>query len=270
MTSTPGIARGGFARVTAIESLLSEGAADVHTSDLAERVAVRLFDRVDVSPDAIDFLVLCTETPDFALPTTACMVQARLGVPRDSGALDITHGAAGFAYGLGLAKALIESGQAERVLLVTADTRSKAADRFATASGTVEDAATATLVEKTVGEVEHIAGVSLGTDGHRRAAANAFDGRVTALVRQVLASAQRPASDVDLLLLHTASSPDVISPDFSREQVVVSADQIDRGSSAIPVALADAIARGNLPSGSRVVIAGVDDGPSSGGALLTW
>ncbi|MDR7185325.1 3-oxoacyl-[acyl-carrier-protein] synthase-3 [Microbacterium trichothecenolyticum] len=267
LTQTPGA----FARVTAIEALpLSGTDADANTSDLAAAVAARLLERADVPAATIDFLILCTETPDFALPTTACMVQTRLGIPRDVGALDIIHGAAGFAYGLGLAKALIESGQADRVLVVTADTRGTHGDRFEAASGPLADGATATLVEKSAGDAAYIAGVSLGTDGNDRSSISGSDQRASALVSQVLAAAGASAGDVDVFLLHALSSPEAIGPDIHSENVVLATDPIDTGSSAIPTALADAVARGRLSSGSRVVIAGLDDGVSWGGALLTW
>ena len=76
-------------------------------------------------PSDIDMLLLCTQTPDYFLPTTACMVQERLGISTEAGALDFNLGCSGFVYGLGIAKGLIETGQADTILLVTLDTYSK-------------------------------------------------------------------------------------------------------------------------------------------------
>ena len=68
---------------------------------------------------------LCTQSPDYFLPTTACLVQARLGIPTTAGALDFNLGSSGYIYGLGLSEGLISSGQASAVLLLTAETYSK-------------------------------------------------------------------------------------------------------------------------------------------------
>lgn len=101
-------------------------AAEGETSgDLAERAARALFDREQIDPSTIDYLLFCTQSPDHFLPTTACVLQTRLGLRTDVGALDFNLGCSGYVYGLGLAKALIETGQARSVLLLTGETYSK-------------------------------------------------------------------------------------------------------------------------------------------------
>jgi 3-oxoacyl-[acyl-carrier-protein] synthase III len=94
-------------------------------SDLAVRASEKLFSETGCSPKDIDYILLCTQSPDYFLPTTACIVQHRLGIPTHAGALDFNLGCSGFVYGLGLAQALVLSGQASRVLLITAETYSK-------------------------------------------------------------------------------------------------------------------------------------------------
>lgn len=100
-------------------------APDETALDLGERAAQRLFDTHGISPDSIDFVIFCSQAPDYILPTSACVLQQRLGLPRSVGALDINLGCSGFVYGLSLAAGLIASGSATSVLLVTADTYSK-------------------------------------------------------------------------------------------------------------------------------------------------
>jgi 3-oxoacyl-[acyl-carrier-protein] synthase III len=100
-------------------------APDECASDLAIVAATRLLDSGICSADDLDYLLFCTQCPDYFLPTTACLLQQRLGLPTNCGALDFNLGCSGYIYGLGLAKGLIETGQAQRVLLVTADTYSK-------------------------------------------------------------------------------------------------------------------------------------------------
>lgn len=83
--------------------------------------------RVLASRDSnqVDFVLLCTQSPDYFLPTSACLLQRRLGLKTGIGALDFNLGCSGFVYGLALAKGLVAAGVAENVLLVTAETYSK-------------------------------------------------------------------------------------------------------------------------------------------------
>ena len=93
--------------------------------DMAEKAALRLFDEHNIDRVTIDFIILCTQSPDYFLPTSACVLQDRLGLSEDCGAYDYNLGCSGYVYGLGMAKGLIESGQAKNVLLLTAETYTK-------------------------------------------------------------------------------------------------------------------------------------------------
>ena len=98
---------------------------DESTSDLAIKAAEKLFNDDDFDRSKIDFVLLCTQSPDYFLPTTACIIQDKLKLNNTCGALDFNLGCSGFVYGLGLAKGLIATGQAKNVLLITAETYSK-------------------------------------------------------------------------------------------------------------------------------------------------
>lgn len=100
-------------------------AGDETAGDLAYRAAKKLMKEKDIDCKSVDFILLCTQSPDYFLPTTACILQARLGVPTSAGALDFNLGCSGFVYGLALAKGLVEAGIARNVLLLTAETYSK-------------------------------------------------------------------------------------------------------------------------------------------------
>jgi len=118
------------------------------SSDLGIAAAGKLFATGLCSPQQIDYLLLCTQSPDYFLPTTACIIQDRLGLPRTCGAMDFNLGCSGYVYGLGLAKGLIETGQARNVLLITAETYSKFIHPRDKSVRTIfGDAAAATLVE---------------------------------------------------------------------------------------------------------------------------
>lgn len=115
-------------------------------SDLAFEAAEKLFD-AGINKNDIDFLILCTQSPDYYLPTTACILQDRLGLPTSCGAFDYNLGCSGYIYGLSLAKGLIETGQAKNIVLLTAETYSKYINpKDNTVAPLFGDAATATLV----------------------------------------------------------------------------------------------------------------------------
>lgn len=100
-------------------------APDETASDLAYHAAEKLFATHDIARADIDFLILCTQAPDYLLPSSACVLQQRLGLPTSCGALDINLGCSGYVYALAMAKGLVESGIRRKVLLLTADTYSK-------------------------------------------------------------------------------------------------------------------------------------------------
>jgi 3-oxoacyl-[acyl-carrier-protein] synthase-3 len=135
------------------------------SSDLAVAAAQKLFASGACQPADIDYVLLCTQSPDYFLPTTACLIQDRLGIPTTAGALDFNLGCSGFVAGLGLARGLIETGQAARVLLLTAETYSKFMNAQDKSVRTIfGDAAAATLVEAVEGNAS-IGPFVYGTDG---------------------------------------------------------------------------------------------------------
>lgn len=135
-------------------------------SDLAVRAGAALFESGACRPDDVDFLLLCTQSPDYFLPTTACLVQHRLGIPTRCGALDFNLGCSGYIYGLSLAKGLIETGQAANVVLLTAETYSKFLHPDDKGVRTIfGDAATATLVQAEAGDRPNLGPFVFGTDG---------------------------------------------------------------------------------------------------------
>ena len=82
---------------------------ETSVSDLAIEAAEKLFKDYKIDKSAIDFVLLCTQSPDYFLPTTSCIIQDRLGLSKNIGALDFNLGCSGYVYGLGLAKGLIFS-----------------------------------------------------------------------------------------------------------------------------------------------------------------
>lgn len=100
-------------------------ASDETAGDMAEKAARRLFEEYHIQPESIDFLLLCTQSPDYFLPSTACILQDRLGIPTSAGAFDYNLGCSGCIYGMAVAKGLIAAGIAKNILLLTAETYNK-------------------------------------------------------------------------------------------------------------------------------------------------
>ncbi len=96
---------------------------NIFSNDLALASARKILKNID--KDKIDYLLFCTNTPDFILPTNACIIQDKLGLKKNIGALDIILACSGYIYTLGIAKSLIISGQAKNILLITSDVYSK-------------------------------------------------------------------------------------------------------------------------------------------------
>tara|TARA_B100000809_G_C15126508_1_gene526468 strand:- start:1910 stop:2917 length:1008 start_codon:yes stop_codon:yes gene_type:complete len=213
-------------------------AAGECASDLGIVAAQRLFERHDIDPQSIDFLLFCTQSPDYPLPTTACIMQDRLGLPTSTGALDFNLGCSGFVYGLALADGLIRSSAVKRILLVTAETYSKYIHPTDRSLRTIfGDGAAATLLEAT--DEPTLDAFRFGTDGsgvdtlivsrggarqpedshkprHRQRWPSALymDGptlinftvaRVPKLIDEVLALANLQRKDIDLFLMHQAT-----------------------------------------------------------------
>lgn len=139
-------------------------AAEQETAlDLAERACLKLFQRFDKTQ--IDYVLYCTQSPEYIMPSTACILQDRLGLNRTVGAFDYNLGCSGYTYGLSMAKAFIESGQANHVLLVTTDTYSKYINRKDRSNRAIfGDAATATLISYDEAD-NGIYKFKFGTDG---------------------------------------------------------------------------------------------------------
>ena len=140
-------------------------AAETETAaDMATQAAEKLLAEHGIDRSSIDFVLLCTQSPDYFLPTSACIIQHRLGLSTSCGALDFNLGCSGFVYGLSIAKGLIAGGIATNVLLLTAETYSKHIHPKDKGNRTIfGDAAAATLVSTT--GFASIENFSLGTDG---------------------------------------------------------------------------------------------------------
>ena len=275
-------------------------------SDLGIRAAEKLFASAPVQPGEIDFLLFCTQSPDYFLPASACVMQHRLGLPTSSGALDFNQGCSGYVYGLSVAKGLIESGTASNVLLITAETYSRYLRPDDRSVRTIfGDGAAATWVGTFESEREMIGPFVLGTDGNgakhlivrngaarnEASAESAAPGcppqlymngaeifsftlkTVPAAVTRLLQLATAGLDDIDYFVFHQANR-------FMLEQLrkkiniptgKFCVDLENTGntvSSTIPIALESALARGDIRPGSRVMLVGFGVGLSWAATLI--
>jgi 3-oxoacyl-[acyl-carrier-protein] synthase-3 len=273
-------------------------------SDLAAAAAERLF-RMCIAPRDVDFILLCTQSADYVLPTTACLLQQRLGIPTTAGALDFNLGCSGYIYGLSLAKGLIESGQALNVLFLTGDTYSKYLDPQDRGVRTIfGDGASATWITaapRVNGDAPAIGPVIFGTDGAgecnlivRRSGARqppstspqdahlymnggeifTFTLRaVPAAVAQLMERAGLALADVDRFVFHQANR---YMLEHLQRKLGVPAEKFiidmrDCGntvSSTIPIALKRALVAGTIRPGQRVMLVGFGVGYSWGALLM--
>lgn len=274
------------------------------SADLAEVAARRLFAENTVQASEIDFVLLCTQTPDFSLPTSACLLQHRLGIPTSAGALDFNLGCSGYIYGLSLAKGLIETGQARRVLLLTGETYTKLLSPADKSVRTIfGDGGAATLLEGIESTEERIGPFVLGTDGSggpnlvchhggwRGPAAEAA-GRtdlwmngpeifnftikvVPDAVATLLRKAGHEMDGIDLFVFHQAN---LYMLEHLRKKMGVPPEKFavsmeDKGntvSSTIPIVLRDLLDQGRIKPGMRLMLVGFGVGYSWGAVIVEW
>lgn len=210
----------------------------VTTSDLCARAAERLFEGLGWDRDSVDGIIFVSQTPDYRLPATSCVMQDRLGLRTGILAFDVSLGCSGYPYALWLAMMMVQTGAAKRMLLAVGDTSSIMNDGEDRGTALLfGDAGTVTAVEASA-PGEDPATFILGTDGagadnlivpqgafRTREATGKLEGRqldklfmdggevfnftlkaVPGLVRDTLAAAGHGVDDYDVFLLHQANA----------------------------------------------------------------
>lgn len=262
---------------------------DEDALSLAEAACEKLFSQ-GVDRGTVDFILLCSQSAKYRLPSSACILQDRLGIPKTAGALDYDLGCSGFVYGLALAKGLVKGGMAKRVLLVTAETYTKYIGAMDKSTRTIfGDGAAATLVDESV--AGRIGEFSFGTDGGGAEKLILKDGGhlfmdgpeifnftldvVPSTMDDICSKNEIARDDVDLFVFHQANK---FMLDTIRKVNHIPAEKFyvdmeDTGntvSSTIPIALERARENGMLCSGMKVMILGFGVGLSWGGTILQY
>lgn len=131
---------------------------------LAEVSCNKLIEKNKINRKKIQFLILCTQSPEHYIPSNSCILQNKLSLDSSIGTFDFNLGCSGYVYGLSIAKGLINSGQVDNVLLVTSETYSKYINKSDLINQLIfSDSSSATFIEKT--ENNGIDDFIFGTDG---------------------------------------------------------------------------------------------------------
>jgi len=266
--------------------------------DLAIVATERLFKK-GVKIDEIDFLIYVTQSPDYLLPTSACILQDKLGLRKNCIAFDVNLGCSGFVYGLSIGGALIESKLCSQGIIVCADTYTKYIDKNdRTCRPIFSDGASSTLIS--LSENDQIGSFDLGTDGSGAnnlivynsanriskdkeknlfmAGSDIFIFTMSSVpncLNKILMEAKLKLKDIDLFIFHQASKL-VIDTIVNRLKIdpkkcFNNYHEIGNTvSSSIPIALSQANSSGKLNSGDKVLLLGFGVGYSWGGCVVHW
>ena len=271
------------------------------TSDLATHAARAALADAGIAASAIDAILLATSTADLTFPSAATMVQANLGMERGF-AFDLQAVCAGFVYALSTANALIVSGQAQRVLVIGAETFSKLMDwsdrstcvlfgdgagalvlEAQDQAGTSDDRGVLATDLHSDGRFKDLlfvdGGVSTGSTGHlRMQGREVFRHAVEKLAETAhacLDKAGLTAEDVDWIVPHQANIR-IIEATAKRMQiamdrvVVTVQDHGNTSAASIPLALSVAKARGQIKKGDLLVTEAIGGGLAWGSVILRW
>ena len=267
------------------------------SSDLALEASRAALATAQLQPSDIDLIIVATSTPDFVFPSTACLLQAKLGV-KGCPAFDVQAVCSGFIYALATAEGFIRAGTVRRALIVGAEVFSRIMDW--------NDRATCVLFGDGAGAVvlarDSVPGIHasvLHADGSYAGAlsvpGNVSGGRITGspylqmqgnqvfkiavkvldeVAREVLAAAGMTIGDVDWLIPHQANVR-ILEATARRlglppERLVVTGDHHGNTSAAsVPLALDESVRAGRVRAGHRVLMQGVGGGFTWGAVLAT-
>ena len=275
------------------------------TSDLAYEASLKALADAHTKPEELDMIIVATETPDYKYPSTACLLQAKLGAKK-AACFDLAAGCSGFVYGLGVAAQCIVSGLYKKILLVGAETLSRIMDwtdrNTCVLFGDGAGAAVLGRVEDGYG----VLSLDLGADGtgakhliqpgggSRRPATHEtvdahdhtihMDGRevfkfaartMPAACKKVLQKAGLGIEDVALLVPHQANLRIIDNAvnrlKIDRDKVWINIQRHGNMSAAcIPVCLTEAREAGRLHKGDNVVMVAFGAGLTWAGALVKW
>ncbi len=268
------------------------------TSDLALQASRKAIEAAGVGLDEIDLIIVATTTPDQIFPSTACILQDKLGI-KQGAAFDMQAVCAGFIYALTTADMYIRTGQARTVLVVGAETLTRLLDwKDRTTCVLFGDGAGAVVLQAS--EEQGIINTRLRADGSQRGMLEApgyigggavqgnpyiqMDGQgvfkfavkvLSEVVEEVLADTGLTSSSIDWLVPHQANirimEATVRKLGLDSDKLVVTVDRHGNTSAAsIPLALDTAVRDGRIKPGQHVLLEGVGGGFTWGAVVIRW
>lgn len=272
--------------------------AGTTSSELGLIAARRALEMAGVAAADLDLIVVATSTPDFIFPSTACIIQGKLG-NKGAAAFDVQAVCAGFTYALGIAEKFIVSGSHKKALVIGAEVFSRILDWNDRGTCVLfGDGAGAVVLE--AAETPGIMATAMHADGSQFGILNVpgqvcggqvtgdpflrMDGqavfkfavRVLAdIAEEVCAKAGMSTADLDWLIPHQANIRIIEATGkklgVPREKVIVSVDRHGNTSAAsVPLALDEAVRDGRIQRGQKVLVEGVGGGFTWGAALLEF
>ncbi len=269
------------------------------TSDLALHASRRAIEAAGIGADEIDLIIVATTSPDKMFPSTACILQDKLGIRNCGAAFDIQAVCGGFVYALNTADLYIRGGQARTVLVVGAEVLSRILDwSDRTTCVLFGDGAGAIVLQ--AGETPGIVTSRLHADGRHRDMLKAdgiisngmvqgdpfikMDGQavfkfavrvLSEVVEEVLAENNLQGADIDWLVPHQANirimEATAKKLGLSMDKVVVTvAHHGNTSAASIPLALDTAVRDGRIKPGQNILIEAVGGGFTWGAVLIKW
>jgi 3-oxoacyl-[acyl-carrier-protein] synthase-3 len=280
--------------------------ADTASSDMALIAAQRAMETAGWTPEDLDIIMVATVTPDHLFPSCACTLQGKLGAV-NAAAFDLSAACTGFIYGMNLARALILSGEARRILLVGVETLSRITDYEDRSTCILfGDAAGAAVIEGTTEEGQGILSVVIGSDGdqgdllhmpaggsRRPASPETLAARehflhmagnevfkiavrgMESIARKAIDRAGCGVEDIDLLIPHQANIR-IIDATARRlgvpsEKVAITIDRFGNTSAAsIPLTIYEALQAGRIQEGQTLGMVAFGGGLTWGAAVVRW
>lgn len=258
------------------------------TSDLALQASLKAIEAAKISASDIDLIVVATTSPDMPFPSTACILQGKLGIQNGGAAFDVQAVCGGFVYALNTADMYIRGGQAKTVLVVGAETLSRMLDwNDRTTCVLFGDGAGAVILKAT--EEPGIISAKLHADGSHRNMLKAdplisMDGQsvfkfavkvLSDVVEEILDEKKMTGANIDWLVPHQANIRIIEATakklGMGMDKVVVTVAKHGNTSAAsIPLALDTAVRDGRIKPGQNVLMEAVGGGFTWGAVLIRW
>ncbi len=280
-------------------------APDQATSDLAYEAAIQAIEKAGITAADLDLIVVATITPDMSFPSTACILQDKLGAKK-AAAFDLSAACSGFVYALGAATSMLQMGMYKNALIIGADTLSRITDYTDRNTCVLFGDGAGAVVIGEVGEGRGFKAFDLGAEGaggellklpaggsRTPASADTLEAKqhfiqmsgrevfkfavkvMNTATEDVLRKAGMSKDEIDLFIPHQANVRIINSAmerlNLTEDRVMINVQKYANTSAAsIPLALVEAVEEGRIKEGDKVVMVGFGGGLTWGASVIVW